>query len=212
MSSSDKSKQETATALSAFPQAVKIANGETLSLRPATPDDKAGIIDFAKGLDETDLLFLRVDITKSKVVSNWLKNIKAGETVSLLAVSDRDSEDESSEQIVGYATVDRNQARWTRRVGEIRVNVAPSYRSQGLGRHLTAKIFDVARRLELRKLVAHMTPEQTGAQAAFNRLGFQSEAMLADFVEDRDGQTHDMLIMSYDIDGFTNQIDEPLQI
>ena len=191
-------------ALSGFPQQIKLESGLALELRPAEKEDKAAIVDFAKGLNEDDVLFLRVDITKPAVVSNWLKNVSKGEAVSLLAVID--------ERVVGYATVDRNPAKWTRRVGEIRVNISPQMRSQGLGRHLTAKIFDVARHMGLSKLVAHMTPDQTGAQAAFARLGFRPEALLADYIEDQSGRVHDLAILSYDIDGLNNMVGEPLQL
>jgi L-amino acid N-acyltransferase YncA len=190
--------------LADFPQTIELKSGETLDIRPAEKQDNKSIVQFAKLLNETDLLFLRVDITQTAAVNNWLANIERGHTISLLAVRGSD--------VVGYATVDRNQARWTRRVGEIRVNVAPEYRSQGLGRQLIAMIFDIASSLGLRKLIANMTPDQTGAQAAFSRLGFRSEALLADFVEDRHGNVHDMAIMSYDIDGLSDTALEPLSL
>ena len=97
-------------------------------------------------------------------------------------------------------------------MGEIRVNVSPSYRAKGLGRYLTAQIFDVARLLGLKKLMANMTTDQPGAQAAFRRLGFVPEALLADYVEDRNGTSRDLVIMSHDVDGHTDQVHEPLRI
>lgn len=114
--------------------------------------------------------------------------------------------------LVGYATVHRNRARWTRRVGEIRVNVSPAYRARGLGRRLTAQIFDLARALGLKKLIANMTVDQPGAQAAFRKLGFVPEALLADYVEDRNGVSRDLVIMSYEIDGHSDQVAEPLRV
>ena len=52
---------------------------------------------------------------------------------------------------------------------------------------------------------AQMTTDQHGAQAAFRRLGFVPEALLADYVQDRNGLTRDMVIMSFDVDGHTDQ-------
>jgi hypothetical protein len=49
-----------------------------------------------------------------------------------------------------------------------------------------------------------MTPDQRGARATFERLGFHPEALLADFVVDREGKTRDLLIMSHDVAGFTD--------
>ena len=101
---------------------------------------------------------------------------------------------------------------YTRRIGEIRVNVSPAYRGKGLGRVLISRIFDVGRGLGLAKLVAHMTADQHGAQAAFRRLGFIPEAVLADYVEDRGGRLRDMVIMTYDIEGHTDRMPEPLKV
>ena len=49
-----------------------------------------------------------------------------------------------------------------------------------------------------------MTPDQKGARATFERLGFQPEALLADFVVDREGKARDLLIMTHDLAGFTD--------
>lgn len=190
--------------LDRFPLKVALNDKRLVELRLAKLGDDEAILQFARGLPEDDLLFLRVDITQASAVENWLANVAAGTTVSLLAFD--------GDRLAGYATVDRNPARWTRRVGEIRVNLASDYRSLGLGRQLIAKIFDVARDLGLRKIMAHMTPEQLGSQAAFKRLGFMPEALLADYVEDRRGRSHDLVIMSHDIDGFTDQDDQALRL
>ena len=187
-----------------YPHDVQLSDSQEANLRVLSSEDQAAILEFARNLPEDDLLFLRVDITEPEVVANWISNIEAGTTLSIVAYDD--------EGVAGYATVDRNPARWTRRVGEIRVNVAPRCRTKGLGRHLTAQIFDIARALGLKKLMANMTMDQAGAQAAFKRLGFTPEALLADYVEDRDGVPRDLVIMSYDVYGVTDQADEPLHL
>ena len=51
-----------------------------------------------------------------------------------------------------------------------------------------------------------MTTEQTAARAAFERLGFQVEAILSDWVEDRRGRSRDLLIMTHDVEGFSDRI------
>ena len=54
------------------------------------------------------------------------------------------------------------------------------------------------------KVTAQMSTDQRGARQVFEHLGFRPEALLADHVMTRDGQTRDMLIMSYDVAGFSN--------
>jgi len=52
----------------------------------------------------------------------------------------------------------------------------------------------------------------TRTAAAFRRLGFKPEALLADYVEERNGRSRDLMIMSYDLDGLTDRMDEPLHV
>lgn len=187
-----------------FPQKVKLPDKSEVDVRLMTAGDRDEILKFARSLPEEDLMFLRLDLTDPAVVDEWITNLESGHSISLVAYND--------DGLIGYATVHRNKARWTRRVGEIRVNVGPEYRSKGLGKFLTSRIFDVARHEGLRKLMANMTTDQKGAQAAFRRLGFIPEAILADYVEDSRGTSRDLVVMSYDIDGHNEQVDEPVRL
>jgi len=49
-------------------------------------------------------------------------------------------------------------------------------------------------------------PDQPGPSALFLRLGFQTEALLPDFVIDRSGQTRDLIIMAYDMTGLSGHV------
>ena len=138
-----------------YPRLIDLGGAE-VEVRVMSADDRLPVLKFARSLPEQDLLFLRIDITDAGIVDGWVANIKDGATLSIVAYA--------AEELVGYATVERNPLRWTRRVGEIRVNVAPSFRARGLGRSLTAQIFDIARAMGLKKLVAHMTADQAGAK------------------------------------------------
>lgn len=187
-----------------YPQEVALTDGGSAQIRLMTSDDRDALLGFANDLPQEDLLFLRRDITDAAVVDDWMASLATESIYSLVAYD--------GETLAGYASVNRNPAPWTRRVGEIRVNVGPEYRGKGLGRNLTSEIFDLARSLELKKVMAHMTTDQAGAQAAFRRLGFVPEALLADYVEDRNGVSRDLVIMSYDVDGLSDQMAEPLRI
>ena len=189
--------------LSRYPREVELKPDGKVTIRVMDRSDRDAVLAFARNLPEEDLLFLRTDLTEESVVDEWVDAIDNGLTTSLIAYE--------GDMTAGYASVHRTKARWTRRVGEIRVNVGPEYRSRGLGRNLTAQIFDIANALGLMKLMANMTADQIGAQAAFRRLGFTPEAMLGDFVEDRDGRPRDLVMMTYDMDGLSAQAGEPLR-
>ena len=187
-----------------YPKNLQLPDGASVELRRMTADDREAVLGFARALPQEDLLFLRVDLTEDSVVDDWIRNLETGHSSSLVAYDDTG--------LVGYATVHRNPASWTRHLGEIRVNVNPAYRSRGLGRALAAHVVDLAAQLGLQKLTAHMTSDQRGAQSAFRHLGFIPEALLADYVQDRSGTTRDMVIMSYDITGHTDQAEGTVKL
>ena len=184
--------------VSDYPKSITLPDGAAAEIRLMTSKDRDAILAFAQALPQEDLLFLRLDLTQPEVVDEWVQNIATGHSTTLVGYADNN--------LIGYASVHRNPAPWTRRVGEIRVNVSRDYRARGLGKNMISEIFDFARGLGLRKLMANMTSDQHGAQAAFRRLGFVPEAILTDHVEDRNGVSRDMVIMTYDIDGHSDQV------
>jgi RimJ/RimL family protein N-acetyltransferase len=181
-----------------FPKEIKLPNGQVVTLRLMTIEDKEAILNFARSLPSDDLLFLRTDITEAATVDDWTHNLESGATVTVLA--------QIEAQIVGYASLHHDQARWTRRVGELRLLLGPKYRGAGLGRRLAEEIFNLGERRGVKKMAAMMTPDQTGARAAFERLGFQVEALLQDWVVDRNGRPRDLLVMSHDVEGLSDRI------
>jgi L-amino acid N-acyltransferase YncA len=178
---------------------VQLRDGSPVSLRLMTHADAAAIAGFARSLPEDDLLFLRMDITDPEAVAHWVKNLETGLATTVIA--------EAGGEIAGYATLVQNRVGWQRHLGEIRTQVGLPFRSRGLGRVLAGEIFALARAHGLRKIVAQMTPDQKGAVATFERLGFRPEALLQDFVVDHAGRTRDLVVMAYDVTGLTDQVD-----
>ena len=173
-------------------------NGIQLTFRLMNEGDREAVLDFARSLPSEDLMFLRTDITQPQTVDNWMRYLQTGRTVTVMA--------ETGEgKIAGYASIHMNEATWMRHVGEMRVLVGVDYRGIGLGKRLTHEAFAIARDLGLKKVTAQMTTDQRSARQVFEHLGFRPEALLADHVMTRDGRTRDLLIMSYDTAGFSNE-------
>lgn len=168
-----------------------------VTLRPMTADDKDGVLAFARTLPEHDLLFLRRDITQEPAMADWISELKSGEIVTILALI--------GSEVVGYATIHRSLLRWTAHVAELRVTVSESVRGTGIGRVLTQEAFATALAEGIEKMVAQMTLDQKGAIATFEGLGFRPEALLRDQVKDRDGNKHDLLVLSHEVARFEAQ-------
>ncbi len=166
--------------------------GRRVSLRLMDSGDGEALLAFARGLPQHDLLFLRRDITQPDQVETWVQRIEAGVTTSLLLLDEDGT-------IAGYATVDRNDLPWSQHVAELRVLVGPTLRGRGVGRLLTEEAFRIALGMGVDKVIGQMTVDQHQAIAVFRSLGFQPEALLRDHVKDRDGNKHDLVILSHDI-------------
>ncbi len=179
-----------------YPREARLRGGKHFALKLMDKAMRDEMLTFARGLPPADILFLRMDITEPRNVDEWLKNIAAGRTLTVTAWD--------GDKLAGYASLHHNEVLWTRHVGEIRTIVGSDYRGIGLGARLVEEIFEVAKELGLKKITAQMTADQKGARATFERVGFRPEALLTDHVIDNEGRTHDMLIMSYDIDGFND--------
>ncbi len=163
-----------------------------VTLRNITAADHGMILAFTRALPEQDLLFLRMDVTQANVVDLWIRNIETGKTFSLLA--------EAAGKMVGYCSLHHSEILWIRHLGEIRLLVAREYRGKGIGGELARQTFELAGHMSLKKLVVQMMSTQQEAQTLFHHLGFVPEALLHDWAIDRNGRTHDLIVLSREVD------------
>src|ERR1035441_10146714 len=144
----------------------------SITLRLMTPGDREAFLAFMRAQPEDDLFFLLVDVTTPEGLEHWMSDLH------------------------------HVQTRWTRHLGEIRLLVAPDQRGRGVGGLLGHEVFSFAHDLDLRRIVVRVASGQSSARRLFEHLGFHMEALLADWVIDRQGRTQDLVLMSYDVAGF----------
>lgn len=160
-----------------------------------TADDREAIIDFARTLPEEDLRFMSFDITREEIIDQWIRRIEKGSWYTILVESDG--------RLVGHGSLMRTEQIWSRHLGEIILLLSRGARGKGLGNILAGEIFAKAEDWGLMKIVARMAADQKGAIQVFEKLGFNAEALLADYVIDRNDRTHDLIAMSHDVSGFS---------
>lgn len=177
-----------------YPWTTTLKNRQ-ITLRLMQSADRDLLLSFARSLPADDLLFLSVDITEPEAVDAWTRDLEMNRVVTICAEADG--------KLLGHGTLIRNNLTWTRHLGEIQLLISPEARGLGLGSLLASEIFAVAENQGLQKIVARMAAGQKSAIAVFERLGFNAEALLADFVIDRNNRTNDLVVMTYDVTGLT---------
>ncbi len=165
-------------------------NDRPIAIRAFERGDVVAVGQFAASLPPHDLLFLSRDIQHARVIEAWAQSVADGEIDTLVALD--------GPTVVATTAIVRDRLSWSPHVAEIRLLVAPSVRSHGLGRILLDDSITLAADRGATRLVARMTPDQRGAIALFEESGFRGEALLRDHVRDRDGRVYDLAILALD--------------
>jgi len=173
----------------AAPQA-SLPNGRAAAIRPLGEDDRAALLAFGQALPYDDLLYLEDDFQSPDIIAR-LVNAHQAENWRQIVV-------EADGEIIGYSSA-RRLPGWSSHVADIALLVSPKYRRVGVGVALAQAIFNAARDLGASKMIVEMLEEQQAGRAIFERLGFRVEGTLSKHTRDRQGQYHNLLILSYHV-------------
>jgi L-amino acid N-acyltransferase YncA len=164
--------------------------GQFVTFRYMCAEDKERFRSFIRSLPAKDNYYLLVDVRSDQAIDRWAQEVECGHTLGVVAFS--------GEEMIGYCSVETNELPWLRHTGEIRMSTALAFRGLGIGRLLANEVFAIARAKGLEKIWSRMAAGQTASQNVFESLGFHAEAVLSDFVKNKDGLTEDLVIVSYD--------------
>jgi ribosomal protein S18 acetylase RimI-like enzyme len=157
-------------------------------LRRLTGADADATIRFLQNLPEGDLTFLK-EPADDDTVTRWIAD---GRGYHWVAIGD-DGELQAMVSIIPGAL-------WSSHVAELRLVVGESFRRRGLGRRLARHGLAEALRLGLRKVMVEVVADKDGDIAMFEAIGFQAEALLRDQIRDREGNVHDLVLLSHEVD------------
>jgi RimJ/RimL family protein N-acetyltransferase len=104
-------------------------------------------------------------------------------------------------RVVGSATLFRNRTGWKQRVGIVRILIASDYRHKGLGTAMIREIRHLGEKVALNYLLAEVIEEQAAAVRALERMGFEKAAVHRNFVNDRKGDLHDLVVLLHPLSG-----------
>ena len=174
-----------------FPKAGKMEDGTRVIIRPLIPQDEAALIAFFGAMTEEDVIYFRDNVKDPATIKHWFKTLDYEVTLPLIA--------DLEGKIIADATLHQEKRGWKSHIGTVRLSIHPDYRGKGVGRLLMNELIQVALDIGLVKLDAEFVAEQTRSIAIFERLGFVNMAILPQHVQDIKGESHDLVIMVYDL-------------
>jgi len=171
--------------------------GCEFTIRRIEPGDAKSLLNYAKSLPRHDIVYMRRNLSTQEGIEKWFRALDSGNIFAYVALQ--------NDKVVGYSSINLTGLDWSNHVADIRVSVSPDVRKSGLGRVLVREAFRLTVTLGIEIVRASMTPDQEGARALFEELGFKNEAIMKDHVKDLDGAYHDLLIMAVNVDAFLAQ-------
>jgi RimJ/RimL family protein N-acetyltransferase len=171
-----------------YPKVFRVKDGRAIVVRPAGPGDLDPLLTFFNNLPEEDRMHLRVDVTERDVMKRRMLPQAHWTTVRLIG--------SFGDQIVAEASIARRNYGFDSHIGETRILIAEDFRSTGLAGYLGRQMIAHSIVMDLEKVEAHMMEDDIHAVRLAERIGFEREGVLKDFVKDIKGNYHDLLIMS----------------
>lgn len=170
-----------------YPGTIALADGTELSLTPMVPSDWELLERFLHDVPPEEKKFFRHEASEPARVERWCRELDYTHVLPLLVWS--------GDRIVADGILERDLGLWTSHVGKVRLVVHPELRGRGIGRALLRELIVAARHVRLHKLLAEVAAEQADMQGLLQSEGFSEAARLSQFVRDRNGQLHDLVML-----------------
>ena len=160
-----------------------------METRPFSTEDVAGLEAFLARIPKGESTFFKEDIDAPGTVQRWVDNtIGAHRTLAW-----------DGGTVIGYAAVIPGLG-WSSHVGEVRLVVDPERRRSGVGHALARRALVDALEAGLLKVVVEVMADQEPAIGLFTGIGFRPEAVLTNYVRDREGELHDLMVLVHDVE------------
>ena len=179
--------------LDRYPKEITLRDDSRVILRPMIPGDADVLWSFLRQLPEIDKSHFHEDVDRREVAERWAASIDYDSALPILALQ--------GSRVVGSATLYRNRTGWKQRVGIVRILISPDHRHLGLGTAMIREIRHLGEKVALNYLLAEVIEEQQAAVRALERMGFEKAGVYRNFVNDRKGDLHSLVVLLHPLSG-----------
>lgn len=170
-----------------YPKEIVLKDCTESIIRPLQKEDEQLLRQFYSEISEDDRWYMRYDVKDPAVIRSWVEEPE--EVFSIIALC--------ASRIVAHARLHSHKFGCYHHQGRLRIIVTPEYRQKRLGSWMLLDLIHAAMEKGLRELRADFVVgvEDAAVESAY-KLDFFKKAVLEDFVIDRQGQLHDLMIMT----------------
>lgn len=171
-----------------YPKEVILKDGSGVTLRPLRAGDEDALFGMFKRLPEDDMWFMNHDVSGSGPVDDRVKNLDPKKVISIVALL--------KGSIVANAALVMRTYGAKSHIGKIRISVDPLFREKRLGTWMLLDLVNLAMAIGLKMLVMRLVQDRDSTVInGVRKLGFVEEAVLKDYLLDREENPHNLVIM-----------------
>ena len=175
-----------------FPKKIILKDSSECEFRIASGDERDKFTDFFKRVSADDLWAMRRDYTKAESVDLYFCSASSDENVTLLAYQE--------ECIIGIGIINFSGFGARKDVGEVEIIVDESFKQKRLGTWLMLEVINIVTTLKLEVLrIELMASKDVAAIIATKRANFVPQAILKNYLKDRNGKFDDLVILIKEI-------------
>ena len=172
-----------------YPKEIILKDGTGVTLRPMKPGDENALFEMFKLFSEDELWFLNHDVSDPRLFEDWVKSLDLNRVVSIVALLEG--------RIIANAALMVKDYGAKSHIGKVRVAVDPSFREKRLGTWMLLDLVNVAMAIGLKTVVMRLVQEKDAyVISGVRKLDFIEEAVLEDYVLDREGNPCNLVIMT----------------
>jgi hypothetical protein len=187
-----------------YPKEIILKDGSGVTLRPLQKGDETLLQKMYERLSEEDRWFLETDVSNFDTIRHWTENNDLKKLISVVAVLEG--------EIIAHATLIRKYHGASGHVGKIRISVDPAFRERHLGTWILLELNNLAISMGLEILLMRLVGgRDTHVTKAMKRLDFREEAVLRDYLKDREGNPYNLVIMVKRLKGAWEDTEELLR-
>lgn len=172
-----------------YPKEVILKDGTGVTISLTREDDEQKIFEMFQRFSEEDRWFLDDDVSDRKLINSRVKDVNRDRFNSIVA--------QLEDRIIALGLLKREHHGSQSHIGTIVISVDPRFREKRLGTWILLDLINLAMEMGLEKLMMSLVRDRDDVVIrGIKSLDFFEEARIRDHIKDKDGQTHDLVVMT----------------